>query len=305
MKPSRAFWGIFLVAFGVLFLVGRNTDINLGWSYIWRFWPMVFVLIGLAVMLKDRRVKWVFSGFAGIVAAVFLYGAVSFSWIDSIHAEFDDDAVDVQLQEFSEPLSPGLKRASFSLDAAAGRYTIDTASDDLFRAKVKTTIGRFVLDREASGDDIHLRFKPEGKVHVKSWRFNRVPNAADIQLNPGVVWDIDLDAGAAEVDFDLSPFRISRLNVDAGAASLRLKLGMPAEEDLQCRIESGASSVRIAIPEDAACEITVESGLSSKSFQGFEKAGSNRYRTENFDAADKKIYIRAETGVSSIRVRKY
>ncbi|MBX2992609.1 MAG: hypothetical protein KF749_15760 [Bacteroidetes bacterium] len=305
MKPSRAFWGIFLVAFGVLFLVGRNTDINLGWAHIWKFWPMVLVCIGLAVMLKDARVKWMLSGLAGVVAAVFLYGAVTFSWIDSIHAEFDDDAVDVQLQEFSEPFAPGIAKASFSLDAAAGKYTIDTATDDLFRAKVKTTLGRFVLDRESSGDDIHLRFKPEGKVHVKSWRFNHVPNAADIQLNPEVVWNIDVDAGAAEVDFDLSPFKISRLNVDAGAASLRLKLGMPVVEDMQCRIESGASSVRIAIPEEAACEIYVESGLSSKSFSGFEKAGSNRYRTKNFDTTDKKIYIKAEAGVSSIRVRRY
>jgi hypothetical protein len=304
MKPSRAFWGILFVAFGGLFLLGRNFNIDIGWGYIWKFWPLVFVLIGLAVMLKEARVKLALAGVAGLFVALFMYGLLSFSWIDSIQAGDVDEMDDVQVQEFTEPLSPSLKKATLTLDAAAGSYTIDTVAGQLLTARVKTSIGRYSLDRESNGDDIHLRFKPEGQVHIRNWKHNRVVNVAKIRLNVQPTWDIDLNIGAAKVDFDLSPFTVEHLNVEAGAAAVRLKLGMP-EVETRCRIEAGASSMRLAVPEEAGCEIRFDGGLSSKRFEDFHKVSDHIYRTENFDRSAKKIFIDADAGVSSLRVVRY
>lgn len=304
MKPSRAFWGTFFVVLGVLFLVGRSYDVSLGWGYVWKFWPLVFVFIGLAVMVKNPRVKGVLAGIAAIGVALFAYGAASFAWIDSIGAQADENTEGERVQEFSEPFSSTIKKASLTLDAAVGKYTIDTVADQLLNAKIKTSIGRYTLDRESANNGIHLRFKPEGQIHMRNWRHNRGMNVADIRLNTNPTWAIDLNIGAANVDFDLSPFNIENINVEAGAATVRLKLGALASET-HCKVEAGASSMKISIPEAVGCEIRLDAGLSSKHFEGFSKVSDHVYRTENFEQSTKKIFIDAEAGVSSIRVVRY
>ncbi len=305
MKPSRAFWGVFFVVLGILFLVGRNYDIHFGWDYVWKFWPLMFVLIGLAMMLKIPRAKWVLAGVAAIGVAFFAYGVISFAWIDSIHAEEGDNEVEgVQVQEFSEPLSSNIKKASFTLDAAAGRYAIESTTQELFTATTRSVPGRYTLERESIGDEANLHLKMDGDGKIRGWRIGRFTNRADIKLSTVPVWDLDFNIGAAKADLDLSALTIENMNIEAGAATVKMKLGMPSNET-RVKMESGASTIKISIPEAAGCEIRVDGGLSSKRFEDFRKIDGHTYRTENFEQAAKKIFIDAEAGVSSIRVVRY
>jgi len=303
MRPSRLFWGLFFVLFGALFLLERVFDFDPAFGTVWKFWPLVFVIIGLAVILKGRRAKLILAGVAALATAFFLHGLFSLAWIDAIHAE-EDQLDGAEVQEFSEPLSPTIERASLSLDAAAGEFTIDTINDQLLNARVKTNIGRFLLDREGDSASMHFRFKPEGHVHIKRWKPFRAMNVANIRLNPRPVWSLDLNFGAAEVDFDLSPFIVDRVRIETGASSVRMKLGMPATET-HCAVEAGASSVTLHVPEEAGCELRFKGGFSSKHLDDFTKLRDHVYRTENYERAAKKIIIDAEAGVSSFTVRRY
>jgi predicted membrane protein len=69
-------WKMFLIALGVLFIIFRNrwwTGINLliigtvflipdimGLNYadVWRFWPVVLILIGISMIFKPREQYW-------------------------------------------------------------------------------------------------------------------------------------------------------------------------------------------------------------------------------------------------------
>lgn len=305
MKPSRAFWGTLFVVFGTLFLLAQFFDLTIGWDFVWKFWPVVFVFIGLVLVFRDARIKVALASAAALGLALFLYGIFSFSWVDTLHAdEWDVAENDVHVQEFSEPMTEDVTHARLEVDAAAGSYRLDASTDRLFAAKVRTTIGRYTLDRDPDEQNIRLRFRPEGHVRVKSWRPGRAINEAELKLHTRPLWDLQIDAGAAKLDFDLSPFNVEHLRLEAGAASVKLRLGMPAEETT-CRIESGASTVRIEVPSDAGCEIRYDGGLSSRRFRGFDRITEGRYRTENFHSATKKIYIDADAGVSTISVVRY
>jgi hypothetical protein len=125
-----------------------------------------------------------------------------------------------------------------------------------------------------------------------------------MNLNPEPIWNMNFDIGAAAIDFDLAPYKVSTMKLDMGAASLDLKLGDKYPETI-LDVDAGASSIEILVPDSSGCEIKANVSISSKDFRGFKKMSSGLYRTENFDTAKNKIYIRLDAGVSSIDVSRY
>jgi hypothetical protein len=123
-------------------------------------------------------------------------------------------------------------------------------------------------------------------------------------LNPGPVWVLDFELGAAKLDADLSPFNAENIEIKTGAADVRLRLGDRAE-NCRVKIHAGVSSISVRVPESAGCEISSESGLSSKAFNGFVERGEGDYRTANFDTASRKIFLTFKAGVSSLKVVRY
>lgn len=304
MKPSRVFWGVFLVALGTLLLIGRNYDLDLGLEYIWKLWPVALILIGLAVILKSPRFKWILAGAAALLTALVVYGFCNLGWLHWHTDTSVDDEEALDVQEFSEPFIPTIKRATFLLDAAAGKFYLDTTSGQLLTAKVNSNIGRYKLERTSTSDEVTLHLQPEGDVRIRNWRPNRSLNTVSVKLNVAPVWDMTYEIGAARVELDLSSLKVERLRIEAGAASVRLKLGMHPEET-HVKLEAGASTIKLSIPESAGCEIKIDEGLSSKRFEDFEKIDDHTYQTKNFEHAARRVFVNAETGVSSIRVTRY
>jgi hypothetical protein len=135
-------------------------------------------------------------------------------------------------------------------------------------------------------------------------RSGNIKNDATISLNPAIIWDLKVDAGAAKIDFDLSPFKIDRIDVDGGASSLNLKIG-DLYDKTDIRINTGASAIKIEVPESVGCELHTSTVLSSKSFEGFVKIDNGYYQTEGYNTATKKITIKIDAAVSEVRVERY
>ncbi len=305
MKPSRLFWGALFIALGTLFLLGEGLGIDVTYDAIGKFWPLVLVLIGLALMFKQLLVRNVLAAVAGLSLAWAIYAFASFAWLDAIHArDWESNSDDVLVQEFTEPMPAGLERATLSFDAAAGKFSLDTVSGSVLAAKFKTNIGRYVFDHRLTDNVMSLVLKPEGTVHFRSWGGKHALNVGEIRLSPLPRWDMQFDVGAANVEFDLRPFKVEHLSIDAGAANVRLSLGVP-EREMRCKLETGVSTVKISVPESVGCEIRMDGGLSSKRFVGFEKASDRIYRTDNFEQATRRIFIDVDAGLSTLRVTRY
>ena len=57
MKTDKIFWGIFLVFIGGIFLLENFDIIDFSWRYIWHFWPVVLILIGVNLLFKNSNSK--------------------------------------------------------------------------------------------------------------------------------------------------------------------------------------------------------------------------------------------------------
>ena len=116
-----------------------------------------------------------------------------------------------------------------------------------------------------------------------------------------MVWDLDVDAGAADLWFDLTPFILDDLRIDGGATSIEIKLGAMSE-DVDVHIETGVSSVKILVPKEVACEVNSDSFLVSRELPGFDKVSKSTYVSPNFSSASKNISIQFNSGISSLKV---
>lgn len=301
MKTGRVFWGVFFVAVGLLFLFGDSLRLDLDVNVVWQLWPVVLILIGLKYLFKNPAARITLASITALLIALFIYAIFSFNWVGS---DEDGEGYTGQGQDLSQPYDSTMKRVSFNVELGAGTFLLDGTSDDLITAATNTTFGHYSLDfeRESMDGETKLRLNFEGESRHMNLR--KMKNRAEVRLNPNPVWDVDVDAGAAKVDFDLSPYKVENFTLDAGAATVKLKFGGLVQE-LQGRIQIGASSLRIEIPDSVGCEIRLDSGLSSKHFTDFEKVNDDTYQTPDFGQTNRKIYLSVEAGVSSIRVVRY
>lgn len=298
MKTGRLFWGVFFLTVGTAFMLERFGVIDLQWQHAFRYWPVVLIAWGVAILFGGKVVKRVAVVVAAAVLALVLVALLSFSWVDDV---WEHGAI-TQEQVFREGYIAGSTHASFKLESGAGTFAIADTSADFIEARTATSFGTYVLEREGGPEGTAFVLNMSGVRH--GWPPGRMRNKAEVHLNSGPVWDLDLEIGAAKVRCDLSQFKVENLNVDCGAADVDLRLGSRVPETT-VRINAGASSLRIAVPADAGCEIRVDAPLSSKSFPGFIRISKGRFQSEQYDSTTRRIFVEVDAGVSSIKVERY
>jgi hypothetical protein len=58
---SAPVWGIFLLFLGIVFLLQTSGILPWGlWGTLWRFWPVLIIIIGIGILLRGRNV-WLVS----------------------------------------------------------------------------------------------------------------------------------------------------------------------------------------------------------------------------------------------------
>ena len=309
MKAKHLFWGLLFITLGVLILINNFSGIYWDWINLWKLWPVVFILWGLAIMIKSNGVKVLIAGLAGIVLGLTLFA--SYKTVDHLASGdfdivFDNDEYsdyNYEFTDYSEPYSDSIKTAVLHFKAGAGTFTTksDTISK-LFSAHTEGIKNNYELTSNVTNNSAFLTMEMKGtKIRIGK---NSIRNRVEMYLNPEPLWELNFDVGAASVNLDLTDVKVKKLKVGIGAASFKAKLG--ANTDVtDVFVESGVSEVKISVPENAGCEIRTEGALNSKDIYGFTKVNSDLYRTGNMASASSKIFIHIDSGVSSIRVDRY
>jgi hypothetical protein len=289
---------VFFVLVGLLLLADRYGFFTIGWEELWRFWPLVLVFIGAAILLRGSKYRWGALALGGVLLALIIVSVLSFSWVGGDWTLRRD----VREQSFSIPFRDSVRNASLTYEGGAGALEVREGSGQLFDATTHASFGEYTFEYDSSGntDEIHVYFEGQRR----HWRLGRLDNYAIVTLHAKPVWALDLNLGAAKIDLDLERLAVERLRLKTGAATAKIKLGALAKQ-ADVDVEAGASSVRIDVPESVGCEIRVEAPLSSKRFPDFKKVGDGEYQTENYYSAEKKISIAVRAGVSSVRVSRY
>lgn len=300
MKTGQIFWGVFFLVVGVLLLLVKYDVIYFQWHFLWDLWPVILILWGLALIMKETKIKPVVT----ILAAVFV-GLVVFGFFSDLFnmSCYNDDEWrhEYGIQHFTEEYSQEIGNAKLELSTGAGTFTIRNITDKLVDATVRGEKVNYDFRTSSYQEYANIKLKMKNTNFI----FGRdYENKMDVRLNPKPVWDLEFNIGAAKSYFDLRDFKVDKLDLNTGATSTKIILGDDLEKT-DVEIEMGAASLEIEIPFDSGCKITGDMVLMLRELNGFRKLDSDYYVTSNYETADNKILIKINGGVSSLEVNRY
>ena len=324
MKYSNLFWGVVLILIGLLFILKNLDIIFFDWNIFIELWPLFLVLWGIAVLPMKNVFKIILS-FVVILLTIFIVSSnphnyhwdgwhfkeLEDEWGWQFRQDDDKDKAEeyyseenndneTRSQDFTEPYDASIEFAKIKIEAAIGDFSLTGSTEELMEFSKEGNLGPYKIISRKQNNFRYMELDLEKNV----FKGSGFRNKTSLQLNENPMWDIEIGAGAADIEMDLRPFKVRTLEIDGGASAVKLNLGNLSEET-KVNIEAAASSIEIKVPESAGCYIDVETFLSSKSFQGFEKSDDGNYQTENYKTADKKIIINLNAAVADFSVRRY
>jgi hypothetical protein len=121
---------------------------------------------------------------------------------------------------------------------------------------------------EVRGGVVSIRYT---QVASCDWTGYRPERPAEVALNAGIPWDVEVRGGASRLLADLSGLRLGSLSVDGGASRLEVVLPDPSGA-VTVVILGGASNVAIRRPEGVSARLRVEGGELDLRSRGYEDA---------------------------------
>lgn len=298
-----------LIGLGIIFLL-NSLDILPWeiWASLWRFWPVILILIGLEIMLRrtpQRRDGWSFLGRMAIpviLVAVLVGLAVAASqagWIGGVLPSEEQPRAGSVERELGR-----LQEAKATVEFGAGRLELNSlpaASDRL--VVVDYRVGAVGL---APGLRLEER-AGRGVLHItgrERFRFGRraEPDEWDLHLNKGVPLELTVRLGAADGDLDMTDLKVRTLNLDVGASSVLVRF--PKEAGLtRATVKAGAASLILEIPPGVGARIVSESGLASIDVSSRFSRSNGVYANPEYQTAANRLDLELKAGVSSVSVR--
>lgn len=300
MERRRSLIGpLLLIAIGVLLLLNSLNVLPWGiWGTLWRFWPVLLILLGLEILFG--RSSWIGSLIVLIVAVVVIVAIVLLSLSPTLLTTRTGEQ-----QTISQPLDD-IRQAEVTIDFGVGSARLYRLVDspDLMKATIDNAPGRRVETQwEISGDTGQLRIH-EARTDFSFFPFlgSQVDSRWEIGLSDQVPLALKLSTGVGQSTLDLNGLRLTHLELDTGVGQTLLAL--PAEGHFDVDIRGGVGNTVITVPRGLAMRVRASQGLGNVSVTVPDVLHQdNEWVSRNFDIAESRAEIRISGGVGSIVVR--
>ncbi len=299
-KPQRVtgvpIWGIFLLFLGVVFLLQTLDVLPWGlWGSLWRFWPVLIIIIGLGILLRRYNV-WLVSLLilailgACLGIAIWQYGP--------------SPPAGVTTKSYSEPLG-SLERARIDIDFTAGSLTMSS---------LPSSLPNFVeADSEAKDGEARIRADfhrqdNEGRLYLSTKQVNRhfwgeAGIRWEVRCTRNIPLTIDIKSAASNVNLDLSQLEVIELQLDIDAGNCRVK--MPSSAGItHAYIEVDAANLEVTISDGVAAKFKADVDLGNLQVDKshFPKKG-DYYMSQDFESAENRVELEIDCDIGRVWVK--
>jgi hypothetical protein len=288
--------GLLLVGFGTLLLLTVSGVAGLGiWFELVSYWPVLLILLGIKMILAPRAPL---VGMA--VVSLVIVATIAAAWVP-LSVERIDDTPRIA---YSTPLE-NTETFELGMGFVSGRVALrsDPSGDRLFAVDFNNRPADVIHDHMGSFSKIYLStdgFSVDYSDGEGDFTLSGLADW-DLMVSPDVALDLDIRAGAADLDLDLTHLNVRRVFVGAGASQVRIRL--PDSGKTLVEIEAGAADIQITVPQGVAARIDNDSFLNSTSIDSgrFPKL-DGEHRSPDFFTAEDRVDIDIEAGASSVTV---
>jgi len=265
INTGLIFWGVTLITAGVVALAVQAGAIDADSAQqVWQFWPVIIIVIGLAViaartpfaMIATVVAALVVGGMAGTLVAGFPNG-FSFGCEGTAEETISDEgsfAADADVDLTMNCGELNVTTASGSDWSVEARYSGNAPQIDSDSASLRVESGdNFSFFNVSDADqawDVVLPTDPTLDVSVDA-------NAASshLELDDATVSGLSISANAGEVAILLPGASVSDLSVDANAGSVTIEVDDGTE--LSGSVEMNAGSLDLCVPDGVGLAITM------------------------------------------------
>jgi len=282
-------FGIFLLFLGVVFLLQNFNVLPWAlWETLWRFWPVLIIIIGLSILLK-RWNPWLVS----MVVLALLCACLGLAiWQYEPSLPVEETTI-----SYSEPLG-NLECAKIQLDFTPGSLTVGSlpsSSQNFIEVDSKARNG----DRSVKAD-FH-RLGNEGRLHLST--ADEADTGWDIRLTRNIPLMMDIKSAVSSMELDLSQLEVTELRMDIDVGNYMIK--MPSSAGItSVYIEADVANVEVTIPDGVAAKLKADVDL------GLFKVDENRflrrddhYVSRNFDDAENRIELELDCDIGIVKVK--
>ncbi len=296
LRGGPPLFGFLLVILGGLLLLQSLGVVTwAAWWNLWRFWPVVFIIAGV-VLLLGRRAPLL----ASAVTALLLLGAVGGAALLA-----PDQDTRSTTSELREPLD-GAASLHVRINFGAGQINLSAlpaGSPDLvhglFRGSGESAGASYSIDR--IGDRVELLI--ESTNTSPPFFFGGTERVWDIQLAQDIPIELELNSGASDADIDLTGLLAEDIRMNLGAIDATITLP-DVMEFASVTILAGAADLTVTVPEGVAARIDVDAALADVNVdpERFARTGG-AYQSLDYDTADRRIDLSIQVGAASLAVR--
>jgi hypothetical protein len=294
--PRRAhgapIWGVILLFLGILFLLQALDVIPWGvWGTLWRFWPVLIIIIGLNIIL-GRYNRW---------AVTILAFALLWVCLGIAYWQYQPASV---VQSYSEPLA-NLERASIAVDFDGGSLSLGSLgnySANLVEVESSSRGGDGGIEAVFQQQD------GEGSLHLTARSISRF-----FWSGPYLDWQamftqkipltFDIKSAASNISLDLSELLTPDVILELNAGSCQVTA--PSSEGItHIKITANASNVEVTVPAGVAARISLDTNVSGIDIDKsrFPQSG-DYYVSQDFGTNSRQVELEIKCNVGRVQVK--
>ena len=287
-------WGIFLVFLGIVLLLQTFNVLPWSlWGTLWRFWPVLIIIIGLGILLRQYN-PWLISAlvllllFACLGIAIWQYGPSSLA--------------EESTRSYTAPLD-SLQSARVEIDFAAASLKVGSlaaGSPNLVEATSELENGNGFLRADFSCQD------STGILRLSTERVDRQPwdeTGGEVRFTRDIPLALDIRSSVGNLDLDLGQLKVVALLMDLDAGNYIIKMPSSAGTTV-AYIKADVVNLEIIIPDGVAFRLKSDVDLSALEVDERRFPVSDGYHiSPGFDSAENRIEMRLESNIGRVQVR--
>ncbi len=287
-------WGILLLFLGIVFLLQTLDVLPWGlWGTLWRFWPVLIIIIGLGILLRRYNV-WLVSLLTVVILGACL-GIAIWQYGPSPPAG-------VTTKSYSEPLD-SLERAQIDVDFTAGSITIGNLP---FTSPNFVEVDSTVRNSHGSMNVDFQRLDGEGKLYLSManqqfWGEGGI--RWEVRFTRNIPLAINIKSAASNMELNLSELKVTELRLDIDAGNCKVMMPFSGGTT-HTYIKADVANVEITIPDEVAARIQVNTDLSVFDIDEsrFPQQG-DYYMSQDFESAENRIELEIDCDVGRVQVK--
>jgi hypothetical protein len=303
------FVGLLLIMIGIIiFLINSGYG---SWDIIWqlwRFWPVLIILLGVRILWRGPSGEWFSHGFWLLVAVGIIVLLIMSPRSGTGPAESGNLTHTVVNRADFPEVTAGKATVRFGGgQIVLGSNTKEWLEGDFggFNAQslVKNVQTTLEVDLKQTGHLSRRWWRHQGL----EWNDKQRPQRDfrwDIQLSPEIPWNIELKTGGVKGNADLTPIPVKQLALKMGAGDFSLILG-DKSNNTAVTIDSGASHIKVKVPRDSGVKVKLSGALVNTNIKNWGWISQNQtYTSPDYETAAHRVEIVLNMAVGDFDLEK-